>query len=57
MEKTATVLTVEEVVNKAKGDVCKEFEKICVTEMAFKRMKKEMHDIFDQMKADLREAK
>lgn len=57
MEKSVTGPTVEEVVNKAKGDVCKEFEKICVTETAFKRMKKEMHDIFDQLAVDLRSTK
>jgi ribosome recycling factor len=51
--KIESTVNVEEVVNKAKGEVCKEFEKVCVTDMSFKRMKKEMHNIFDQLAKDI----
>lgn len=57
MEKVILISPVEEIVNRAKGDVCKEFEKICATEMAFKRMKKEMHDIFDRLIQELNETR
>jgi hypothetical protein len=44
-------------INRAKGEVCKEFEKVCMTETSFKRMKKEMHDIFDRLAKELNELK
>ena len=37
-----------------KGDVCKEFEKICQTEKSFKRMVKEMHDLFGNTESEIR---
>lgn len=37
----------------AKGDVLKEFEKICPTEASFKRVKKDMHDVFERLEAQL----
>jgi hypothetical protein len=40
--------------NATKGDVCKEFEKICATDKSFQRMKKEMHNIFDSLLEDLK---
>lgn len=46
---------IQGLLNQAKGQVCKEFEKVCPTELAFKRMKKEMHDIFDKLLEDLKE--
>lgn len=39
--------------SKKKGLVCREFEKVCPTEASFKRMLKEMHDIFDNMEREL----
>lgn len=42
-----------DLINKAKGDVCKELEKVCPTETSFKRMKKEMHDIFDALQHEI----
>lgn len=42
-----------DIINKAKGDVCKELEKVCPTETSFKRMKKEMHDIFDALQNEI----
>jgi ASC-1-like (ASCH) protein len=38
---------------KAKGDVLKEFEKVCPTDKSFDRIVKEMHDIFDRLEEDL----
>lgn len=37
----------------AKGDVLKEFEKICPTEASFKRVRKDMHDVFERLQAQL----
>ena len=39
--------------NQAKGEICKEFEKVCMTDKSFDRMKKEMHDIFDELNLSL----
>ena len=47
--KVSTIQNIESIINKAKGEVCKEFEKVCQTELSFKLMKKEMHDIFDAL--------
>ncbi len=38
---------------KVKGDILKEFEKVCPTDRSFERLKKEMHDIFDQLQKDM----
>ena len=40
--------------NNTKGEVCKEFEKVCPTDKAFQRMVKEMHDVFDSLLDDLK---
>lgn len=37
----------------AKGDVLKEFEKVCPTDKSFERIKKDMHDIFDNLLHEL----
>ena len=37
------------ILNKKKGLVCREFEKLCPTEASFVRMRKEMHNIFDDL--------
>lgn len=42
-------------INKAKGDVCKEFEKVCPTDVSFSRVKKDMHDIFESLQQDIAE--
>lgn len=39
--------------NKKKGLVCKEFEKLCPTEASFKRMVKETHNIFDSLELEV----
>jgi hypothetical protein len=40
---------------KKKGLICREFEKVCPTEMSFNRMKKEMHNIFDDIEKEIEE--
>lgn len=45
--------TVKQILNSGKGNILKEFEKICPTDMSFQRMKKDMHDIFDEMERQL----
>jgi hypothetical protein len=47
------MLTVKEVLNKKKGQICKEFEKVCPTSRSFERVVKEMHDIFDELEREL----
>lgn len=47
--------TIETIINKSKGEVIKEFEKVCMTDRAFHRVKKEMHDIFDRLFQELQE--
>lgn len=46
---------VHDMLIKAKGDVLKEFEKICPNDRSFERMKKDMHDIFDDLERDLKQ--
>jgi hypothetical protein len=36
-----------------KGDVLKEFEKVCPTDMSFQRIKKDMHNLFDEAERQL----
>lgn len=36
-----------------KGEVLKEFEKVCPTDMSFQRVKKDMHDKFDAAERQL----
>ena len=38
----------EKAIRYMKCEVLKEFEKICPTDMSFQRMKKTIHDIFDE---------
>lgn len=38
-----------------KSKVCAEFEKVCQTDKALKRMVKEMHNIFDKLEKDIEE--
>lgn len=42
-------MKVKDILDKKKGLVCREFEKVCPTEASFKRMLKEMHNIFDDI--------
>lgn len=54
MSKTIVVLkrkddTTESILKAGKGEILKQFEKVCPTETSFQRMKKDMHDIFDNM--------
>lgn len=44
----------DEIIRRAKGEVCKEFEKICSTDRSFFRAKKDMHNIFDQLFDDIK---
>lgn len=46
--------TPQGVLNRAKGDILKEFEKVCPTDKSFDRIVKEMHDIFDQLGRELK---
>lgn len=57
MGKREKQYTVEDIVNKTKGEVLKEFEKICGTERSLDRMIREMHDIFDELVEELKERK
>ncbi|MDK2600641.1 hypothetical protein QO179_24415 [Bacillus stercoris] len=45
------------VLNAAKCEVLKEFEKICPTDMSFQRVRKDMHNIFDKIQDQLEEIK
>jgi DNA-binding IscR family transcriptional regulator len=68
MDKPTARITLVEVVQKerkneslklildyGKGEILKEFEKVCPTDKSFARMKKDMHDIFDEMTRRLQE--
>lgn len=44
---------IKELLEKKKGLVCREFEKVCPTEISLKRMVKEMHNIFDDIYKEL----
>lgn len=59
-EKTVVIIERKEdklkaVLDMGKGEILKEFEKICPTDKSFQRMKKDMHDIFDEMAKQLQE--
>ena len=45
----------EAILKCGKGEILKEFEKVCPTDTSFQRMKKDMHDIFDEMLRQLQE--
>jgi hypothetical protein len=40
------------VLNKKKGMICKEFQKVCPTEGSFDRMVKESHNVFDSLEIE-----
>lgn len=44
---------IEELMNKKKGLILKEFEKVCPTDSSFQRMIKEMHNIFEGLAEDI----
>jgi hypothetical protein len=44
----------EALLNKKKGLIIKEFEKVCPTDTSIKRVIKEMHNIFDDMYDEIR---
>lgn len=44
---------VQKAIAEAKSKVCAEFEKVCQTDKSFRRMVKEMHDIFDKLEEDI----
>lgn len=48
-----TVDDTEVLLNSIKGDILKEFEKVCPTEISFKRVKKEVHNIFETLQKGL----
>lgn len=54
METTYNVVEAKASLKKAKGDVLKEFEKVCPTDKSFDRIVKEMHDIFDRLAQELK---
>lgn len=43
----------DEIGNKKKGLVLKEFEKVCPTDTSFNRIKKEMHDIYEEQTEEI----
>lgn len=45
----------DQIINKYKGRVIKEFEKICPTQISFHRVKKDMHDIFEDLLREIEE--
>lgn len=38
-----------EEINKAKGKIIREFEKVCPTKESFEQMKRETHHVFDEL--------
>lgn len=46
---------IKEEINKKKGLVCREFQKVCPTDNSFKLMIKEMHNIFDALEKEILE--
>lgn len=47
--------TLKVVLDYGKGEILKEFEKVCPTDKSFQRIKKDMHDIFDKMASQLQQ--
>jgi hypothetical protein len=43
------------ILDRKKGLVCNEFEKVCPTDVSLKRVVKDMHDIFDSLEKELKE--
>lgn len=54
-ERITARLEVAQIFKKAKGDIMKEFEKVCPTDRSFDRVLKEVHNIFDEMKREMEE--
>ncbi len=50
-----TKIEVQELIKKAKGEVMKEFEKVCPTDKSFDRVLKDMHNIFDRLSQEIKE--
>lgn len=46
---------IDTMLNKVKGEVIAEFEKVCPSEPSLKRMVREMHQIFDQLTKDIKQ--
>jgi hypothetical protein len=46
---------IDTILKSVKGDILKEFEKVCPTDMSFQRVKKDIHDIFDEAKRQLQQ--
>lgn len=42
------------ILDRKKGFVCNEFEKVCPTETSLRRVVKEMHNIFDGIEEELK---
>jgi hypothetical protein len=40
---------------RAKGDIVKEFEKVCPTDKSFNRVLKDVHDIFDELHKNIQQ--
>lgn len=51
---TEEVSPLKAILDRKKGLVCKEFEKVCPSDTSLKRMVKEMHDIFDGLEEELK---
>lgn len=45
--------SVDTILKGIKGSILKEFEKVCPTDLSFQRVKKDVHDIFDEAKRQL----
>lgn len=53
-DRLGKVAEMNKAVTKAKTEVLTEFEKVCPSEMSFNRIKRDMHDIFDQMLEEIK---
>jgi hypothetical protein len=53
--RTEDFSTLKKILDRKKGLVCNEFEKVCPTEKSLGRMVKEMHDIFDSIEEELKQ--
>lgn len=52
---TQNEIALRRILDRNKGLICNEFEKVCPTEVSLRRMVKEMHDIFDDLEQELRQ--
>jgi hypothetical protein len=53
MRKADIRIDLKTLLDKYKGRICSEFEKVCPCEASLKRMVKEMHDIFAGLEKDI----